>query len=139
MTYDTFASPVQNYVPMILADITIEPGVTTTQLLPANFNTFLYVLTGDVEVGEDKKQLNQNHVGWLNISASETQSELTLVAGKNGVRLVLYAGKPIGESIVSHGPFIADSSEDIMRLYREYREGRMKHISSVPESQKISL
>ena len=132
-------SPIQNYVPMILTDITIEPGVTTTQLIPANFNTFLYVLDGNVEVGEDKKKLGRNQVGWLNITANEAQSELTLAAGKDGARLVLYSGKPIGENIVSHGPFIADSSEDILRLYKEYREGKMKHISSVPESQKISL
>ena len=132
-------SPVQNYVPMILTDITLQPGVATTQSIPANFNTFLYVLAGNVEVGDDKQQLGRNQVGWLNISANETQSELTLTAGEDGARLVLYAGKPIGENIVSHGPFIADSSEDILRLYKEYREGKMKHISSVPESQKISL
>ena len=132
-------SPIQNYVPMIIADITIEPGATTTQLIPANFNTFLYVLSGNMKVGEDKRQLNQNQVGWLNITSNETESELKLTGGSEGVRFVLYAGKPLGENIVSHGPFIADSSEDIVRLYSEYRQGKMKHISSVPDSQKISL
>jgi redox-sensitive bicupin YhaK (pirin superfamily) len=132
-------SPIQNYVPMIIADITIEPGVTTTQLIPANFNTFLYVLSGNMKVGEDKRQLNENQVGWLNITSNETESELKLTGGSEGVRFVLYAGKPLGENIVSHGPFIADSSEDILRLYSEYRQGKMKHISSVPDSQKISL
>ena len=132
-------SPIQNYVPMIIADITIEPGVTSTQLIPANFNTFLYVLSGSVKVGEDTKQLNRNQVGWLNITSNETQSELKLTAASEGVRFVLYSGKPLGENIVSHGPFIADSSEDIVRLYSEYRQGKMKHISSVAESQKISL
>src|SRR5215218_1039470 len=39
-------SPVQNYVPMIIADITIKPGATTIQEIPANFNTFLYVIKG---------------------------------------------------------------------------------------------
>ena len=132
-------SPIQNYVPMIIADITIEPAVTTTLLIPANFNTFLYVLSGNMKVGEDERQLNLNQVGWLNITSNETQSELKLTGGSEGVRFVLYAGKPLGENIVSHGPFIADSSEDIVRLYSEYRQGKMKHISSVPESQKISL
>jgi hypothetical protein len=132
-------SPIQNYVPMIIADITIDPGVTTIQQIPANFNTFLYVIKGYVNVGEDEKQLNQDQAGWLDLSGDDAVSELKLTAGADGVRFVLYAGKPLGENIVAYGPFIADSSEDIKRLYQEYRQGKMKHISTVPESQRILL
>jgi len=132
-------SSIQNYVPMVIADITIEPNVGTMLEIPANHNTFLYVIEGNVKVGEDEKQLNQYQVGWLDLFGAGTQSELTLSAGEEGVRFVLYAGKPTGENIVSYGPFIADSSEDIQRLYREYRQGRMNHISTVPASQRILL
>jgi redox-sensitive bicupin YhaK (pirin superfamily) len=132
-------SPVQNHTPMIIADITIAAGTTTVQHIPANFNTFLYILSGTVNVGEDEKALKQDQVGWLSLTADEAQSELKLTTGEEEVRLVLYAGKPLGENIVSHGPFIADSSEDISRLYQEYRGGKMKHISTVPQSQRILL
>lgn len=132
-------SPVQNYVPMIMADITIEAGISTIQQIPANFNAFLYVLNGSVKVGEKGKQLNADQVGWLNLMNDDAETDLHLTAGDEGVRVVLYAGKPTRENIVSHGPFIADSSEDIERLYREYRQGKMKHISTVPESQRIML
>jgi redox-sensitive bicupin YhaK (pirin superfamily) len=132
-------SPVQNYTPMIIADITIDAGVITIQQVPANYNTFLYVIKGSVKVGEDEKQLSQEQVGWLDLFGDNASSDLKLTAGEDGVRFVLYAGKPLGENIVSYGPFIADSSEDIKRLYQEYRDGKMKHISTVPESQKILL
>lgn len=132
-------SQVQNFVPLILADITIKPGISTVQHVAANYNTFLYVLEGSVEVGEEKKAIQRDQVGWLELHSDEGSSELILTAGSEGVRLVMYAARPTGESIVSHGPFIADSSEDIARLYREYRQGSMKHIATVPESQKISL
>jgi len=135
----SLTSPVQNHVPMIIADVTIESGVTTIQALPANFNTFLYVIKGSMKVGDDKKQLNQDQVGWLNIAGDDTPSELKLKAGNEGVRFVLYAGRPLREHIVAYGPFIADSSEDIKRLYGEYRQGKMKHIATVPESQRILL
>jgi redox-sensitive bicupin YhaK (pirin superfamily) len=132
-------SPVKNYTPMIIADITIDARVTTVQQVPANYNTFLYVIKGSVKVGEDEKQLSQEQVGWLDLFGDNASSDLKLTAGEDGVRFVLYAGKPLGENIVSYGPFIADSSEDIKRLYQEYRDGKMKHISTVPESQKILL
>lgn len=133
------SSPVQNYVSMIIADITIEAGATTVQQIPANYNTFLYVIKGNVKVGDDEKQLNKDQAGWLDLFGDNVQSELKLTAGEEGVRFVLYAGKPLGENIVAYGPFIADSSEDIKRLYEEYRQGKMKHISTVPESQRILL
>ena len=132
-------SPIQNYSPMIVADITIEAGVSTVQQIPANYNTFLYVIKGSVKVGESDKLLNQDQVGWLDLQTDTAQSEMELTAGENGVRFILYAGKPTGDNIVSHGPFIADSLEDIQRLYQEYRRGKMKHISTVPEGQRILL
>ena len=133
------ASPVQNFTPVIIADITIGAGVTTLQQIPANYNTFLYVLNGKVKVGEDGTILNQDQVGWLNLFADAAPSNLQLTAGEEAVRFVLYAGKPTGENIVSYGPFIADGSEDIQRLYGEYRQGKMKHIATVPDSQRILL
>ena len=132
-------SPVQNYVPMVIADIVMEPGAGTTLDIPANYNTFLYVLEGSVKVGEDQKLLKRDEVGWLDIFAASSLSELQLNAAEEGVRFVLYAGQPTGETIVSYGPFIADSNEAIQRLFKEYREGNMKHISTVPSGQKILL
>jgi redox-sensitive bicupin YhaK (pirin superfamily) len=132
-------SPVLNYTSLIVADITIEAGVTTIQQIPGNYNSFLYIIKGNVKVGEDGKQLNQDQVGWLDLLDDTAQTDLVLTAGEEGVRLVLYAGKPTGENIVSYGPFIADTAVDIQRLYRDYRQGKMNHISTVPESQRILL
>ena len=132
-------SPLQNYTPMILADIRIQPGMTTVQDLPANFNTFLYVLDGTVIIGDEATSLDRDQVGWLDIFNSEATSELKMQAGREGTRLVLYAGKPTGDAIVSHGPFIAGSNEDILSLYKDYREGKMKHISNVDEEQRMML
>jgi quercetin 2,3-dioxygenase len=130
-------SPVQNYTPMILADLRLQPGVTTIQQLPSNFNTFLYVLDGEVSVGEEKTVLTADSVGWLDIFNSDAPSQLKLEAGQEGVHLILYAGKPTGDAIVSHGPFIGGSNEDILRLYNEYRQGKMKHISAVEKERRM--
>jgi redox-sensitive bicupin YhaK (pirin superfamily) len=127
------SSPVQNYTPLIVADIKLEPGMATVLQLPADFNTFLYVLDGSVMVGEEETILEQDQAGWLDIFNSDTVSQLQLKAGEKAVRFVLYAGKPTGDAIVSHGPFIGGSNEDILHLYNEYRQGKMKHISSVKD------
>jgi quercetin 2,3-dioxygenase len=132
-------SPIQNFVPLIVADITLEPSATTVLNIPADYNTFLYVLSGNAKFGEDEQLLSQDQVGWLNLSCEEGSSELKLMAGKEGIRFILYAGQPTGESIAAKGPFIGDNAEDIARLYQEYRQGKMGHIANVPEGQRILL
>lgn len=129
-------SPLMNYTPVIIADITMEGGAITSQALPASYTTFIYVIEGEVKIGDNKQTLSQDEVGWLDRLSEDVESELPLSAGTNGARFVIYSGQPQGDPIVSHGPFIADSSEDIQRLFREYREGKMKHISTVPADQK---
>jgi quercetin 2,3-dioxygenase len=131
------SSPVQNYTPVIIADIHIQADASTVLNLPASYTTFLYVLEGTLLVGDEKKLLGLNQVGWLDRSNKEEESELNLYAGEKGVRFVIYSGQPQHAKIVSHGPFIGDTLEDISRLYQEFRAGKMRHISSVPESQKM--
>jgi redox-sensitive bicupin YhaK (pirin superfamily) len=132
------SSPVKNHVPVIIADIQMQPDASYVFNLPATYATFLYVLDGSLQVGEERKSLNQNEVGWLDRSTMDGNSELGIHAEKSGARFVLYSGQPQGNPIVSHGPFIADTQEDIARLYREFRGGKMKHISTVTESQKFN-
>jgi redox-sensitive bicupin YhaK (pirin superfamily) len=132
-------SPVQNQVPLIVADITLAPGVTTIQAIPANYNTFIYMIEGSMFVGEDEKELNKDQIGWLNLETADELSELKLKAAKNGGRCILYAAKPVQENITMHGPFIADEPEEIADLYHAFRMGKMKHISTVPASDKIFL
>ena len=128
-TFAGVTSPVSNYVPLILADIKMQAGISTLQNIPSSFTTFLYVLEGSLKVGDDDKMINQNQVGWLDRYTDNTSSELRLTAGDTGVRFLLYSAQPQGNPIISHGPFIGDSQEDISRLYSEYRQGKMNDIS----------
>jgi hypothetical protein len=130
-------SPMLNYTPLIIADITIEPGTTHALQLPGNYNAFMYVLQGSMMAGDDKQMMRHDQVGWLNILDENVDSDLTLTAGDNGSRFVLYAGLPTGDAIASHGPFIADSEDDMPRLFREYRQGKMPYINTVPAAQQI--
>ena len=129
-------SPVLNHASVIIADLNMQSGASTILNIPASYSTFLYVLKGEVKIGDDESSLNQDQVGWLDRFEENADSNLKLKAGAAGARFVIYSGQPQGDPIVSHGPFIADSNEDIQRLFREYREGKMKHISTVPVAQR---
>jgi hypothetical protein len=130
-------SPVEMHTPVIVADIELGSLASSTLNIPAIYNGFLYVLEGGLMIGNDNAYLNKDQVGWLDGPTKGGNSELTLTAGNSGTRVILYAGEPQGDPIVSYGPFIADTQADIKRLYHEFQIGKMKHISTVPTKQRI--
>lgn len=131
---DDVVSPVSNYTPMVLADVRLQAGASVALPVPADFTAFLYMIDGDVHIGQDGATLKKDEVGWLDRPGGDQTTSLELAGGGSGARAILYAGQPQHDPIVSHGPFIGDTDDDIRRLYREYRSGEMSHISELAEA-----
>jgi redox-sensitive bicupin YhaK (pirin superfamily) len=124
-------STTRNHVPVTLAEIKLDAGVCFEQDVPTSYNGFVFVVSGSARIGEDAVPLRISAVGWFDRPKGEGISMLRIVAGDEGVRLVLYAGQPQGDHIVAHGPFVADTREDIVRLHHEYRDGRFDRMSEI--------
>lgn len=137
-SFSGLKSSVQNHTPVIIADIKLDAGKTLREQIPGHFTTFVYVLQGTVRTGDDKAIVTQDQVGWFDRTDDST-STLQMQAGDEGARLVLYSAEPQNHEIVSHGPFIADTMEEIRDLYADYRAGKIGHINDVAEDQKILL
>jgi len=137
-TFAGLRSPVKNHVPLIVADIRLQPGARLAESLPASYNAFLYVIEGEVTAGDQEQALKINQIGWLSRGSANEMSWLTLVAGADGARVVLYAGEPQHDEIVSHGPFISDHQEEIRELYSDFRHGKMRHVSTLSEGQRFN-
>ena len=130
-------SPLKNYTPLTLVDFTVKNEQTVVQELPDFYNGLIYVLSGAVQVGN--KTISAGQAGWLDKVDGDQDSEIEFLSLDDETRFVLYAARPHNVPVVSHGPFIGDSMEDIRRLYREYRDGDMPHLEELPDSQKIKF
>ncbi len=47
---------------------------------------------------------------------------LRVASGSDPIRFLLFSGKPIGEPVVQHGPFVMNSREEIEEAFRDYRQ-----------------
>jgi redox-sensitive bicupin YhaK (pirin superfamily) len=112
-----------------LADFLLEAGSSVDQELPASYNGLLYLLDGSVRIGAD--ELRAGQVGWLDRPPQRGPSNVHLIAGERGARLILYAGEPQSTRVVMQGPFVGESPADISRLYEEYGQGRFPHMSEL--------
>jgi hypothetical protein len=120
-----------NYVPVTLADISVDARTTLHQDLPASYNGFVYVLEGSVRAGEGETPLVATQVGWLDHNGGRGASFLRLVAGDAGARVVLYAGEPTNVPIVMHGPFVGETRADLIRVSSDYLAGRFPRMSEL--------
>ena len=119
-------SPTRNRVPVTMIDLTLDSGASFAQDLPSDYNGFFYVLAGSVRSGAATVAPGQ--VGWFAPGAGDA---LAISAGADGARLVLYAGRPTGEPLIQHGPFVAGSPLEISELYRRFRAGGFTPMSQL--------
>lgn len=92
--------------------------------VPVNeaLNGFLYVYEGALATGPEEAltTLEAGQAGVLRYGEA-----VHMVAGDDGARVLLIAGKPIGEPIVQHGPFVMTTQAEIDRALRDYRDGTL--------------
>jgi redox-sensitive bicupin YhaK (pirin superfamily) len=106
--------------------LALEPHAKFQQDLPSSYSGFVYVLEGSVQI--DAARIAAGQVGWL---APSPFSDVAISADERGARLLLYAGEPIGEPLVHHGPFVAGSPTEINGFYRRFRAGEFTSMSQL--------
>ncbi|TAK81790.1 MAG: pirin family protein [Betaproteobacteria bacterium] len=99
-------------------DVQLAPGAVFECALPASHNAFAYAYEGEALVGEERKALAHRSAGLL----SEGDS-VRIEGGAEGARLLLLAGKPLGEPVVQYGPFVMNSGEEIEQAIADYQSG----------------
>jgi redox-sensitive bicupin YhaK (pirin superfamily) len=101
-------------------DLHLPPGARVTIPLEATHNAFVYAYEGAVSIGDDAQTVPLRAAGLL------TQGDaVDITAGERGARLLLIAGRPIGEPIVQYGPFVMNTREEIEQAIADYQGGRL--------------
>jgi redox-sensitive bicupin YhaK (pirin superfamily) len=101
-------------------DLRLPAGVEASIPTPVSHNAFLYVYEGDAAVGEDARPLPYRAAGLLTPGG-----HVRIRAGANGARMLLLAGKPLGEPVVQYGPFVMNTPEEIQQAVIDYQRGRL--------------
>jgi redox-sensitive bicupin YhaK (pirin superfamily) len=101
-------------------DIDLPTDSLFSTALPADHNAFIYVYRGEVAVGGT--QLGERHMGIL---ANTPQADGVVLIASGPAKAILVAGKPLGEPIVQHGPFVMNTKEEIFQALNDLHEGHL--------------
>jgi redox-sensitive bicupin YhaK (pirin superfamily) len=106
---------------IFMATVELAAGARITFDGVARRNVFLYVVRGAVAVaGEDVPH-------WNLIELNDDGDSVAIEAKSEAVLLFGHA-EPIGAPVVSYGPFVMNSREEIMEAIHDYQAGKFNAI-----------
>ena len=117
--YQDKVGPVKGIsVDPIYIDVELEKDKIFNFIIPSSHNAFVYLVTGEIKIGNNKHDQLQNS----NLIYLQNGSDLKIYAIKKSKFLVI-AGKPIGEPIARGGPFVMNTKEEILKAVQDYHSG----------------
>lgn len=102
----------------VYMDISVPPRTRFSQPLPSTHSAFVYVFEGQATIAGAGLEQGQGAV-LVDGDCCEVDG------GAQGARLLLLAGKPIGEPVVQYGPFVMNSAAEIHQALQDYQAGRL--------------
>jgi redox-sensitive bicupin YhaK (pirin superfamily) len=118
--------PAEVLMPLFLWHLALEPGAGWRGSLPVGMEAGVYVMVGEVSLGEEASKLLVGQLGILNVVAAGAPQPVVL--RNNGDRLahvMLLGGAPAEGPLVFHGPFVMNSVEQIRYAEKAYMTGQM--------------
>ena len=112
-TPDSWAAKPENAVAVYT--VKMESGALwTLSKTKANTNRSIFFYKGeDIEVEE--QTIGSNHI--IEVVSGE---DITIKNGNSGAYFLVLEGKPIGEPVAQHGPFVMNTQEEIRDTMKEY-------------------
>lgn len=103
----------------LLWDISLSAGSRSVFDVPASHNAYIYPFEGGARIGGRRVERGQAAV------LRRDGDTVVIEAESEDVRVLLVAGKPIGEPIAKGGPFVMNTRAEIERAFADYRAGRL--------------
>ena len=102
-------------------DLHLAAHARFEQVLPDTHNALLYVYRGGLTAGATGV-----HRQRMAIFANTADSDgVEVTAGPDGARAILIAGRPLGEPIAQHGPFVMNTHAELVQAVQDFQAGRL--------------
>jgi len=106
----------------LFLDVRLPAGGHFKLPLPYEYNAFVYPYEGQIMIGPQLAQqpLPPQQAGLLSLG-----DQLEIWAEEQPVAFLLLAGRPLGEPIVQHGPFVMNTQAEIEQAIADYKKGQL--------------
>lgn len=116
-------SPIHAHHPMRIANLKCtKPGKSIEIPLPETWSGAVYVLSGEIQVGDARVSSRQMMV------LGPGQSSTISMTCTEDARVLFLSAAPLEEPVVSHGPFVLNTYEEVQQAIMDYHDGKMGNL-----------
>lgn len=117
------AGPAKTFTLLTLIDLRMKAGAIGMLPFPHGHNAAIALLRGAVRLN------GANEVsGEAQLAVLSPEGDAVEIEAKDDSLLLVMAGEPIREPVVSYGPFVMNTQEEIRQAVADYRSGKMGHL-----------
>lgn len=117
--YNGVKGPIPSQSPVLALRASLKKGAKETFEIPQSYNTYVYFLDGKVKVA------GYGIVDGLNLIVLNNDGDGIEIEAIDDTRFIIMGGEPLNEEVVSHGPFVMNTTTQIMEAMRDYQMGKM--------------
>jgi quercetin 2,3-dioxygenase len=110
--------PAKTYTPLTVAHLILAAGAQLRLPVPAEQVAGVYAIRGSGSAGGRQFRA-------LTLIEFENSGDTIVISATEPAELLLLAGEPIDEPVVAWGPFVMNTSEEILQARKDFAAGRM--------------
>ena len=100
-------------------DVSLRAGEPFEQIVDGADNTLVYVIEGELLIGDEARELSAKNLGILE------QGDHVLVTSKSdNARFILISAKPLHEPVARGGPFVMNTQDQVRQAFDDFRNNR---------------
>ena len=103
---------------LVYFDVELNKDKEFNFKFPSTHNTFIYLINGEIEIGEKKHDKVKDSTLILLIKGENLK-----VKAKTNAKFLVISGKPINEEIARGGPFVMNTKAEILQAVQDYHNG----------------
>jgi redox-sensitive bicupin YhaK (pirin superfamily) len=118
--------PGATHTPISLVHATLEPGAEVVLPWPREFNALVYVLSGSGSVGTEARPLRTGQLAVFGSGdALSIRADATQESRHPALDVLILGGRPIGEPVYAHGPFVMNNRSEIVQAFEDFEAGKL--------------
>jgi len=123
--YQHYKGVAATFSPINVWDVTMQKGVVQHFEVPAQHNTIVVVLHGNIQVNTTHEIKDHSIV----LFAKDGETEIVIEATEATKFLVL-TGEALNEPIEGYGPFVMNNQAEIMTAFADFNQGKFGQIAA---------
>jgi redox-sensitive bicupin YhaK (pirin superfamily) len=120
--YRNVKGPASTFTPIYMLNAKLTEQGEAEFNFPANSNTALLVVEGEIEVNESATIPLDHFVLF------ENEGEQFTVKGLKKSTVLILSGQPINEPIAAHGPFVMNTRQELVEAFQDFQNGKFGYL-----------